>query len=212
MVGNCKTVLPRQAYGDEIRNIDLCAPLEACASGAGLGNRSVIILDPRLWFMYYSFSTCSFLTAKRFFPPPDWLGNSLYPIYLKALCFVFHTTVRSPWYAILVRKVLSKQARSWNLISSCCAVCLVNPVTFCECKSWNTASILKTKKISNCLILVYLNFDWYLKWARWSKPCPSGQDGPCEINSAHQKLLGLVEMTSGLVNASFSSPCPDGKL
>ena len=25
----------------------------------------------------------------------------------------------------------------------------------------------------------------------------------CEINSAHQKILGLVEMTFGLVNASF---------
>ena len=28
----------------------------------------------------------------------------------------------------------------------------------------------------------------------------------CEINSARQKLFGLVEMTSGLVNASFSLP------
>ena len=28
----------------------------------------------------------------------------------------------------------------------------------------------------------------------------------CEINSASQKVLGLVEMTSGLVNASFSLP------
>ena len=28
----------------------------------------------------------------------------------------------------------------------------------------------------------------------------------CEINSAHQKILGLVEMKFGLVNASFSLP------
>ena len=28
----------------------------------------------------------------------------------------------------------------------------------------------------------------------------------CEINSAHQNILGLVEMTFGLVNASFSLP------
>ena len=28
----------------------------------------------------------------------------------------------------------------------------------------------------------------------------------CEINSAHQKFGGLVEMTFGLVNASFSLP------
>ena len=28
----------------------------------------------------------------------------------------------------------------------------------------------------------------------------------CEINSAHQKILGLVEMMFGLVNASFSLP------
>ena len=28
----------------------------------------------------------------------------------------------------------------------------------------------------------------------------------CEINSAHQNILGLVEMTFGLVNASLSLP------
>ena len=28
----------------------------------------------------------------------------------------------------------------------------------------------------------------------------------CEINSTQQKILGLVEMTFGLVNASFSLP------
>ena len=28
----------------------------------------------------------------------------------------------------------------------------------------------------------------------------------CEINSTHQKILGLVEMTFGLVNVSFSLP------
>ena len=28
----------------------------------------------------------------------------------------------------------------------------------------------------------------------------------CEINSAHQKILGLVEMTFGLVNVRFSLP------
>ena len=28
----------------------------------------------------------------------------------------------------------------------------------------------------------------------------------CEINSAHQNILGLVEMMFGLVNASFSLP------
>ena len=28
----------------------------------------------------------------------------------------------------------------------------------------------------------------------------------CEINSAHQKILGLLEMMFGLVNASFSLP------
>ena len=28
----------------------------------------------------------------------------------------------------------------------------------------------------------------------------------CEINSTHQKILGLVEMMFGLVNASFSLP------
>ena len=27
-----------------------------------------------------------------------------------------------------------------------------------------------------------------------------------------EKLLGLVEMTSGLVNASFTRACPNGKL
>ena len=30
--------------------------------------------------------------------------------YLLALCFVFHTTGRSPWYVMLVQNVLSKQA------------------------------------------------------------------------------------------------------
>ena len=58
----------------------------------------------------------SFLTAKRFFLPLIAWGIASVKFYLKALCFVFHTTVRSPWYAILVQKVLSKQARSWNLI------------------------------------------------------------------------------------------------
>ena len=49
---------------------------------------------------------------------------------------------------MLVQNVLSKQAGSWNLISvsSYCAVCLVKQVKFCKCKSWNTTSMLKTKK------------------------------------------------------------------
>ena len=66
-----------------------------------------------------------------------------------ALCFVFHITVRSPWYVMLVQNVLSKQAGSWNLISvsSYCAVCLVKQVKFCKCKSWNTTSMLKTKNV-----------------------------------------------------------------
>ena len=59
---------------------------------------------------------CGFLTAKRFFLALIVWGIASVKFYLKALCFVFHTTVRSPWYAILVQKVLSKQARSWNLI------------------------------------------------------------------------------------------------
>ena len=46
-------------------------------------------------------------------------GIASVKFYLKGLCFVFHTTVRSPWYAILVQKVLSKQARSWNLKGQC---------------------------------------------------------------------------------------------
>ena len=58
---------------------------------------------------------CGFLTAKMFFLALIVWGIASVKFYLKALCFVFHTTVRSPWYAILVQKVLSKQARSWNL-------------------------------------------------------------------------------------------------
>ena len=85
--------------------------------------------------------------------PHDSLGNSLSLCFTYiALCFVFHTTVRSPWYVMLVQNVLSKQAGSWNLISvsSYCAVCLVKQVKFCKCnleillhakdKKWLTAT------------------------------------------------------------------------
>ena len=55
------------------------------------------------------------------------------------------------------QKVLSKQAGSWNLIlvTSYCAVCLVNQVKFCKCKSWNTTSMLKAKKIQLLNISIY---------------------------------------------------------
>ena len=57
-----------------------------------------------------------FLLQKRFFLPLIACGIASVKFYLKAICFVFHTTVRSPWFVILVQKVLSKQASSWNLI------------------------------------------------------------------------------------------------
>ena len=66
------------------------------------------------------------------------------------------------------QKVLSKQAGSWNLISvtSYSAVCLVNQVKFCKCKSWNTCTtfMLKTKKNSSCLILVFIIKLWLVPW------------------------------------------------
>ena len=41
---------------------------------------------------------------------------------------------------------------------------------------------------------------------KWRLLRDSNNINNCEINFASQKFLGLVEMTSGLVNASFSLP------
>ena len=43
-------------------------------------------------------------------PPPPIAWGIASVFYLLALCFVFHTTGRSPWYVMLVQNVLSKQA------------------------------------------------------------------------------------------------------
>ena len=43
-------------------------------------------------------------------PPPPIAWGIASVFYLLALCFVFHTTGRSPWYVMLVQNLLSKQA------------------------------------------------------------------------------------------------------
>ena len=64
--------------------------------------------------MFYSYENIyisKVVLLLKGFPSPRRIAWGIASVfYLLALCFVFHTTGRSPWYVMLVQNVLSKQA------------------------------------------------------------------------------------------------------